>query len=297
MKKRYFLISVAFILMISFRINAQLAINADGSPPDNSAMLDVVSTSKGALLPRMSREQIQAIANPANGLWVFCTTNKSYYVFHSGSNAWRQISYGSGRISPCCVCGNDITDERDGQIYHTVLIGNQCWMAQNLNIGVPVDGSGNQENNSIIEKYCYNDFEDNCTSFGGLYQWHEMMQYASTPGIQGICPPGWHIPTDAEWTVLTAYLGGEPVAGGPMKFTDLWQTPNTGATNSSEFSALPAGMKTDYGFDTFTTNAYFWSSTISADTNAYTRRLGYSTAAVTRTVISRLNGSSVRCVK
>ncbi len=87
-------------------------------------------------------------------------------------------------------------DDRDGQQYYsTVLIDDQCWMAENLNYGDQIDGMYNQTNNSIIEKYCYNDLESNCDSLGGLYQWNELMEYTTEEGTQGICPDGWHVAT------------------------------------------------------------------------------------------------------
>ena len=221
MKKQILFFSLTFILLfITFRLSAQLAINDNGSAPDGSAMLDVVSSNRGILLPCLTREQIRAIQSPANGLFLFCTTNNSFYVFHASNNVWREISYGSGRITQSSYCGYDFTDQRDEKTYHTVLIGNQCWMAQNLDIGIPIDGNMEQENNGIIEKYCYNDSEENCNTLGGLYQWNEMMQFAAIPGGQGICPAGWHIPTDAEWATLISDLGGEGVAGGKMKLTE-----------------------------------------------------------------------------
>ena len=123
-------------------------------------------------------------------------------------------------------------------------------MAENLNIGTTISGATDMANNSIIEKYCNENNTANCDTYGGLYQWNEMMEYSTTPGVQGICPTGWHLPTDAEWTVLTSYLGGESIAGGKMKTTGtieagtgLWYAPNNGATNSSGFSALPGGYR------------------------------------------------------
>ncbi len=99
-------------------------------------------------------------------------------------------------------CGDDFADQRDGEIYNTVLIGEQCWMAECLNVGTMIDGSMDQTDNAIFEKYCYNNIEDSCSNYGGLYQWNEVMQYDITEGIQGICPSGWHIPTDEEWKIL-----------------------------------------------------------------------------------------------
>ncbi len=131
-------------------------------------------------------------------------------------------------------CGDIIFDSRNEQVYNTVLIGNQCWISENLNIGMRIDGVNNQTNNGILEKYCYNNIEDSCDVYGGLYQWDEMMQYTTTEGVQGICPTGWHLPTDDEWRSLDVFLGTE-VAGGKMKEigTTHWNSPNTGATNTS----------------------------------------------------------------
>ncbi len=136
-----------------------------------------------------------------------------------------------------------------GKTYHTVEIGDQCWFKENINIGSRIDGSQEQTNNNVIEKYCYNNLESNCDIYGGLYQWNEMMQYLTTAGVQGICPSGWHIPSDGEWSVLADYLGGASVAGGKMKEIGYnhWQSPNTGATNESGFTCLPGGARTSNG--------------------------------------------------
>ncbi|MCD4697445.1 MAG: hypothetical protein K8S16_14520, partial [Bacteroidales bacterium] len=142
-------------------------------------------------------------------------------------------------------CGDVLIDTRDGQSYNTVQIGTQCWMAENLNIGTRIDGVNEMTDNSTIEKYCYDDLETNCDTYGGLYQWDEMMQYTTTPGVQGICPTGWHLPTDNEWctlengvdagTVSCTAIGWRGIdAGGNLKEigTTHWNSPNTGATNS-----------------------------------------------------------------
>jgi hypothetical protein len=99
---------------------------------------------------------------------------------------------------PPIVCGNALVDIRDGQSYATVEIGTQCWMSESLNIGLMIPGNWNQNDNGLIEKYCYNNSTGNCNNYGGLYQWNEAMQYVSTEATQGICPFGWHLPTNAE---------------------------------------------------------------------------------------------------
>ncbi len=106
---------------------------------------------------------------------------------------------------PTWSCGDTLNDTRDGQNYNTVQIGDQCWMAENLNVGTMIDGSDDQTQQTpeVIEKYCYDNNTANCDTYGGLYQWNEMMHYTTQEGAQGICPAGWHVPTDGEWCTLT----------------------------------------------------------------------------------------------
>ena len=203
------------------------------------------------------------------------------------------------------VCGNDFIDSRDGQTYSSVLIGDQCWMAENLNIGTRIDGIEDQTDNAIFEKYCYDNNEANCDTYGGLYQWNEMMQYVITAGVKGICPTGWHLPTDGEWTALTDVLGGASVAGGKMKATGtieegtgLWYAPNNGATNESGFTVLPGGERYDDG--NFYDKGYypfFWSSEENNPDLAWSRYLLNSVATVYSMNHDKAYGFSVRCIK
>jgi uncharacterized protein (TIGR02145 family) len=210
-------------------------------------------------------------------------------------------------VNPVWVPGEPFIDERDGQIYETVVIGTQCWLAENLNVGTMIPGTTEMTNNSIIEKYCYDNNPANCDTYGGLYQWNEMMQYSTTPGVKGICPAGWHLPTDAEWTILTNFLGGQSVAGGKMKATGtieagtgLWYAPNTGATNESGFFALPGGFRNYSGvFLSLGFGASFWSSTESGSgaSIAWIRQLGHNSPVVPSNLDDKVRGSSVRCVQ
>jgi len=203
------------------------------------------------------------------------------------------------------LCGMPLTDNRDNQTYETVQIGEQCWMAENLNIGLRVDGTNDQTDDDTTEKYCYNNSEDSCNTYGGLYQWDEMMQYVTTEGVQGICPGGWHLPTDAEWCILeqevdptitcssTGYRGVD--GGGKLKEsgTTHWSSPNTGATNSSGFTALPGGNRNTSGsFVEWSTGGYWWSSS-----NSFFRFLSRDHAQVLRGNLNKSFGISVRCLK
>ena len=197
-------------------------------------------------------------------------------------------------------CGNLLTDNRNGKNYPTVSIGKQCWMSRNLDIGTLIAGSMDPMNNKEIEKYCYDDLPSNCDIFGGLYQWNEMMQYSLSEPSQGICPDGWHIPSDAEWSEMIRVLG-ENNAGGKMKETGTshWVAPNEGATNSSGFSALPAG------FRLFTTHAFmqkgqetnFWSSSQNDPASAIIYNIVGNDISIIKGFDDKRYGYSVRCLK
>jgi uncharacterized protein (TIGR02145 family) len=228
----------------------------------------------------------------------------------SSSNDDIQITFTTSAFN----CGTSLTDYRDGKTYGTVLIGSQCWMAKNINVGNRIDGSTTMLNNGVIEKYCNNNLESNCEVYGGLYQWTEMMQYSTTPGTQGICTPGWHLPTDDEWKILegtvdTQYGVGDPIwdltgdrgldAGGKLKATGTiyWVFPNTGANNSSGFTAVGAGARnTDGSFPGFQIYGRFWTSTESS-TLAYRHVLNAGRADIARDAANKLFGLSVRCLK
>jgi len=206
-------------------------------------------------------------------------------------------------------CGNDLHDTRDGQTYATVQIGIQCWMAENLNIGTIVNGNTDQTDNSTIEKYCYSNSTSNCNTYGGLYQWDEMMQYSTTPGVQGICPLGWHLPTDAEWCTLENEVDAGTVScsaigwrgtdvGGNLKETGTthWHNPNT-ANNSSGFTALGSGYRNTNGtFSSLTYGAYLWTSNVTGSA-AWYRGLWHGYTEVNRYYDSKTLGYSVRCLQ
>jgi len=207
-------------------------------------------------------------------------------------------------------CGLPIADARDSKTYTTIQIGTQCWMAQNLNVGTRIAGTANMANNTTIEKYCCSNSDAQCDVYGGLYQWDEMMNYSTTPGVQGICPDGWHLPTDAEWCTLTTYLDATvncstigwsgTNAGGKMKETGTthWSSPNTGATNSSAFTGLPGGYRDlDGTFNALGIGGYWWSSTEYSATIAWIRHLLNYNANLYRYNYTKGFGFSVRCLK
>ncbi len=203
------------------------------------------------------------------------------------------------------ACGQPFADARDGKTYNTVLIGTQCWMAQNLNVGTRINGVMDQTNNNTIEKYCYNDLDANCDIYGGLYQWDEVMNYttssnSSPSGRAGICPGGWLVPSDADWLQLTIFLGGTAAAGGAMKETGTlhWASPNTGATNSSGFTGLPGGFRQTSGtLSSLSYMGYFWSSTEGSSTTAWSRYLNNGYTNLYRYAYAKMDGFAGRCIK
>ncbi|MBI9039280.1 MAG: right-handed parallel beta-helix repeat-containing protein [Bacteroidales bacterium] len=197
-------------------------------------------------------------------------------------------------------CGNPFTDLRNGQIYNTVQIGTQCWMAENINIGTIITGIENMSNNEIIEKYCYDNDPANCEVFGGLYQWDEMMQYSTTQSTQGICPDDWHLPSDEEWFELENFL--DPSINNPELFG--WRGTDCGLKllegGTSKFEALLAGLK-NWNNGEFTgigESTVFWTSTINPfnPVHSWFRKLVINNSQSYRNGASKLFGASVRCL-
>jgi uncharacterized protein (TIGR02145 family) len=211
---------------------------------------------------------------PSNNDWVVCNLISNYpCLINSGapSNLITMTVFTTGAPCPGLPVVSYL-----GQSYNTVRIGNQCWFRENLNSGnmVPVGlGQSNQFNNSVVEKYCYDGLPTNCSIYGGLYTWNEMMNYVTTASARGICPVDWHIPSDNDWTVLTTALGGAAFAGGSLKETGTshWIAPNTGATNFYGFTGLPAGYSTYEGYAEIHYKNILWSSTNAGANDANSR--------------------------
>lgn len=205
---------------------------------------------------------------------------------------------------PDLPCGCIAPVVYEDQTYTTVQIGEQCWFKENLNVGTMINssqGGSLQTDNDIIEKYCYGNNAVNCEEYGGLYEWHEAMQYVMEEGAQGICPPGWHIPGDSEWAELVMLYGGYDNAAGALKEAGYahWNPPNTNATNASGFTGLPGGLRSRWA-DSFTSLhevGYQWSSTDNLSACAWTNDLWYNYPLVERACLESDFGLSIRCVK
>jgi uncharacterized protein (TIGR02145 family) len=272
-----------------------VAIGPAGSQPDASAVLDLQSSSKGLLLPRLTTEQQRSIVDPATGLLVLNTDSLELYLFKG--TVWTCIGQKTKTLSHC---GMSISYY--GKTYTTVQIGAQCWMKQNLNAGTRINGNVTQSDNSIIEKHCYNNIEDSCTEYGGLYQWNEMMQYVQDPGTQGICPAGYHIPTTDEWLNLANHLGGDSVAGGKLKETGYrhWKPPNEGATNASGFAAIGGGTYRPYPYDYFylvREGGIYWTSSLATFGKVWREDMNYIVDDISPYACEKEHSFSVRCLR
>ena len=402
MKKIIF--GTLMILLTSNFAFSQMGINTDGSSPDGSAMLDVKSKSKGLLPPRMTRAEVNAIVNPADGLIVYCTdcgqagtgalsmfiagswirlatsfmeptvttTAVSSVTQASAKSGGNVTSDGGATVTSRGVCwgtssnptitsskttdgagngsfisnflglnantayylrayatnsagtgyGNQVTfktlanvngvnfnpdltygtiNDIDGNLYQTITIGNQTWMAENLKTtryrnGDPIpnitDGTSWQGLTTGAYVW-YNNNQETYKSTGALYNW-----YAVTD-VRNLAPAGWHVPTDAEWSTLTTLLG-ESVAGGKMKETGTthWTTPNTGATNESGFTALPGGYSNyNCTFSDLGTYGWWWTSSEFSSTEGVNRYMNYNLSRAYRSANNKVIGFSVRCVR
>jgi len=177
-----------------------------------------------------------------------------------------------------------------------LTIGSQLWAKANLNVGTMVAGATTQTSGSGIEKYCYNDTESNCTTYGGLYQWDEAMQYVTTQGAQGICPAGSHIPTDNDWKILEVQLGMTQAQADTTSWRGTDQGTQLKPGGSSGLSMPLAGYRyTDRFFYDLSSDTYLWSSSESS-TSAWGRYLYSGYATVSRYTDTKATGFSVRCL-
>ncbi len=250
------------------------------------------------------------LTNKGSGTWTMDGTYnaKGNYVGNLSVNGFIE----AGTINSSWACGDPVI--YDGQPYATIKIGNQCWMAENLNIGKKINGNLSQTDNKIIEKYCYNNDESKCDTYGGLYLWREMMQYYEIESTQGVCPSGWHIPDRKEWKTLIKTITGKDSVqqntGSKMAGeADLWDNgklKKNSKFGTSGFDLIPAGALlyagsnvaeyTDEGVESDT-----WSSTLFLDINDGFVPLGLSVYHNDTKIFETLGyfdlAISVRCVK
>jgi uncharacterized protein (TIGR02145 family) len=242
------------------------------------------------------------------------SANTKYYVRAYATNS-KGTAYGSTMsfTTPGFITGS-FTDTRDGNVYQTVIIGNKEWMAENLKYLPEVSGPGPATHPvPSYHVYGYNGTvvadakaTPNYGTYGVLYNWAAAMNGASSSdanpsGVQGACPTGWHLPSDAEWRELADYLGGKEVAGGKLKETDTthWNSPNTGATNETGFTGLPGGflLTTTPTFKDMGTGGYWWTATERTSSNIWMRALGHKSNWLIIGSTAPYLPYSIRCVK
>ena len=207
------------------------------------------------------------------------------------------ITFKSG---PEVVVETELRDY-EGNVYETVKIGNQTWMAENIRSTIYPDGtpislvSSASSWNALPsdgEAYCYyNNDNSNKDDYGGMYTWTTAMK---------VCPTGWHLPSLIDLNEVINYLGGSTVAGGKMKEVGLthWNSPNTAATNSSGFTGLPGGYREDAGnYSSMGAAGFFWTSSTSTSDKAYFRFLSGANGETATSTHVKTYGFNVRCVK
>jgi uncharacterized protein (TIGR02145 family) len=240
--------------------------------------ISVLIASGSILFSSCSKDENDSSSiNPTNG--------KTTAVFNSN------VTYGT------------ITDQ-DGNIYKTVTIGTQIWMAENLRttkyndgIAIPLVTDGTTWRNLSTGGYCnYDNITniDTVATYGRLYNWYAV-------NTNKLAPIGWHVPTDTEWEILTYYLNGELVAGGKLKETGIvhWISPNAGATNETGFTALSGGYRLAINgmFDSIGESNHWWSVTEGSDSTAWYRGVYYLGNDVYRYAHYKQSGFSVRCLR
>jgi len=256
--------------------------------------------------------------------WDTVICNYPYFAVVSASTSCGIISSDTIKITTKCLPS----------------CGSQVWMTANMNVGTMINGSNDQNNDSQVEKYCYNNTPANCTTYGGLYWWTEAVQVSASftnaavgtqpwmtcdpcgsGGRQGICPSGYHIPTDLEWsryewcvenniapaggTSLSTFQGTAGLRGSTSSTAGVGaklkannsNSPAWDGTNASGFTALPTGYSYGVGGFTGLGSGFFWSATEGLVSGAWYRLLGIGDWRSERQNFFKRNGISVRCLQ
>jgi len=233
---------------------------------------------------------------PTDPVLAQTSTSTGYFIYKHGNDYIVESCHSYAKID-MFECGGIIRDSELNE-YNTVVIGGQCWLARSLDLGTMLASAATMPaNNGILEKWCYDNDSNLCSNEGALYQWDEAMRYSTTNGAQGICPNGWHIPTDEEIKTMEIALGMTQVQADT---DNAWRGTDQGTkikVNGSANFALTLSGSRDYNaaFAGRNSFGYFWGSTESS-TNAR-RRVVSSLATIYRDVTTKNRGLPVRCVK
>jgi uncharacterized protein (TIGR02145 family) len=219
-----------------------------------------------------------AIAGPGNHQITYTYTNTALCSANAHSNLH---TFNPSNLA----CGSPLTDIRDNTVYPTIQINGQCWMAENLNYGAEITPTTLQTDNCLPERY-YNP----TALFGhpeSVYEWDEMMQYDESVSNQGLCPPGWHVPSEADWNILFSNFTNNGFAANPLKYSGY-----------SGFNAVLSGvryMNKLLNFESFA--IFFWSSTPYTETKAWAHGMNDPDPSVSSYPSLKANAFSVRCLK
>lgn len=281
----YLILSASFFS--AFSQNTGIAVGTTNPHP--SAAFEIKDSIRGFLPPRITYVQRNSISNPAQGLIIYCTDcdSSGQAQIYNGTK-WTNLT-GGAALNP--ISGD----------LPSVTIGTQIWHSRNLDVAtysngdpIPQVTDPTQWFNLSTGAWCWYNYDSAtyAATYGRLYNWYAVVD------SRGLCPSGWHVPSDPEWSLMASYLGGQLVAGGKMKSTTGWSYPNSGATNSSGFSAIPAGFR-DYtgAFEGNGSYAYFWSTSEASLIYGWLRSLSYLDDNLSMDYIYKQSGFSVRCVK
>ena len=294
--------------------DAVTAISATGATTGGNVTSDggAAVTARGVAYGTTTSPTIAGtITNSGSGTGSFgstlsgLTSSTQYYVRAYATNAVGTAYGNEQTFTTSFICGTSTVSDVDGITYNTVLIGTQCWTRSNLRVSkyrngdaIPTGLSNSAWQTTAVGAYAvYNNALVNDTLYGKLYN------HNAVTDSRGLCPTGWHVPTNVEWTNQETTLGGRTVAGGALKSTETqptpggWNSPNTGATNSSGFTARPGGLRdTNGNFGDLGGSGFWWSTSLSGS-NALARSLSYGFGSVAGNYQDRLNGFSVRCLR
>ncbi|HSG67280.1 MAG TPA: fibrobacter succinogenes major paralogous domain-containing protein [Bacteroidales bacterium] len=280
-----------------------------GSSASETARIEYISTESNYQRLKALKDVLGFPFNPGDQLLYICYYNNRESGIYD--NPLESQLY-TCQFATNIPCPGLPTVEYGGHVYNTIQVCSQCWLKENLDIGLMISAPNPQTNNDTIEKYCMGNLTYFCDIAGGLYFWNEMMDYTAQSGARGICPEGWHIPGDLDWQILEGTTDsifgiGDPIwnntewrgidAGGNLKKTgyEYWEPPNTGATDAFGFTALPGGYYVQNDFWGPGYKGIFWSSD---PNNKMIRNMDWNEARVRR--VSGSNSGlavSVRCVK
>ena len=295
--------AIGSMLIVAFAVAGCDDSSSASAGPNDEPGVESSSSSSGKVIEPDEVTSLSSSVDPISSSSLQGDKNfSSSSVASSSNSAGNVITYGT------------MTDSRDGQIYKTVTIGTQTWMAENLNYAytdVPCNYIGYTSDST---SWCYDNDPANCTKYGRLYTWAAAMDsvgtwsnngkgcgYGSTCSptlpVRGICPEGWHLPTKSEFETLFTAVGGQSIASIMLRSTSSWKNHGNG-TDDFGFSALPAGYLSNGGyFSSSGYYAYFWSTTEDDDVKAYNVYLYYYNESAFLSSRYKDFALSVRCLR